>query len=142
MDVKEQRFLRLFNTTDYFAFGTLWKIKNDLWRKAIPNFVSKNDEGYHPAVCLGKKNLTSLYQPVPMLLGSHSNKTGFRIWNFSENEKNRPGFFKIKPYYFHPADSVGFHHGIKRNEFKPRLSPDEISELKKHLLKKGVRFDE
>ena len=141
MNVKEQRFIQLFNTTDYFALGTLWKIKNALWRKAIPNFVSKNDEGHHPAICLGKKNLTSLYQPVPMLLGSHSNKTGFRIRNFSENEKSKPGFFKIKPYYFSPADTVGAHRGIKRNEFKPRLTPDEIAELKKYLLEKGVQFD-
>lgn len=108
MNVKEQRFIQLFNTTDYFALGTLWKIKNALWRKAIPNFVSKNDEGHHPAICLGKKNLTSLYQPVPMLLGSHSNKTGFRIRNFSENEKKDRDFSRSNHIIFTRRIAWGF----------------------------------
>lgn len=142
MDIKEQRMISLFNTTNYFAFGTLWKIKNYLWQKVIPDFVSKKDTGHHPALSLGKKNITSLCQTIPMLLGSHSNKIGFPIHNFSETEKGAAGFFKIRPFLFCVADAVGPQKGIERNEHKPRLDAKEISELKTYLLKKGVRFDD
>ena len=142
MDINEQRYVDLFNTVDCFAFGTLWKIRNFLWRTVIDGFVSKNDESYHPAVSLGRRKLTSLYQSVPMLFGSHSNKTGFPIRNFTCGAKGTPGFFKIRPYFFRAADAVGPRRGIEQNEYKPRLDPEEIRELKTYLVKKGVRFDD
>lgn len=142
MNINEQRSIALFNAVDFFAFGTLWKIKNFLWRKAIKGFVSKNGAGFHPAVSLGKKNLTSFQQTVPMLLGSHSNKTGFPIRGFSAEKEKHIGFFKIKPYRFKIADAVGPRRGIEPNSYKPHLDQAEIAELKKYLSKKGIRFDE
>lgn len=141
MDVHEQRVLKLFHTTNYFAFGKLWKVKNFLWRRAVPGFVSKNDQGMHPAVSLGKKNLASIYQTVPMLLGSHSNKKGFLIQGFSKRSR-KDGFFKIKPYYLPAADAIGAHRGIEPNDFKSSLDPKEMAELKHYLTMKGVRYDD
>jgi len=142
MDINEQRYINLFNAVNYFAFGTLWKVKNFLWRKAVSGFVSKNDDEYHPAVSLGKKNLTSLYQTVPMLLGSHSHKTGFPIHNFSPKKDNQTSFFKIRPYFLQASGAVGIQRGIEPNEYKPRLGQKEISELKDYLRKGGIRFDD
>ena len=142
MDINEQRYVSLFNTVNYFAFGTLWKIRNLLWRKVVKGFVSKNDDEYHPAVCLGRKNLKSLYQTVPMLLGSHSHKTGFPIRDFVPDKKKKPSFFKIRPYFFSAADAAGSQRTIEQNEYKPRLEQDEISELKAWLRKGGIHFDD
>lgn len=142
MDINEQRYVNLFNTVNYFAFGTLWKIKNSLWHNVIYGFVSKNDAAYHPAVSLGRKDLTSLYQTVPMLLGSHSQKTGFRISDFTGTTRGRIGFFRIRPYYFFAADAAGANRGISRNEHKPCLEQTENTELKAYLQRKGVKFDE
>ena len=142
MEINEQRYVSLFNAVNYFAFGTLWKIRNILWRKVVHGFVSKNDDEYHPAVCLGRKNLTSLYQTVPMLLGSHSHKTGFPIRDFAPGKNKKPSFFKIRPYLFSVADAAGSQRAIEQNEYKPHLEQDEISELKAYLRKGGIRFND
>jgi len=142
MDVSEQRYVDLFNAVNYFAFGTLWKIQNSLWKMVVNGFVSKDDSDFHPAVSLGREKLTSLYQSVPMLLGSHSHKKGFPIHNFSHARERAASFFKIKPYFVNAVDATGSNPRIKRNDYKPRLEQEEISELKKLLAEKGIRYDD
>lgn len=142
MDINEQRYAGLFNAVNYFSFGTLWGINNFLWRKVVHGFVLKNDNQYHNAVCLGRKKLTSLYQTVPMLPGSHSHKTGFPIRNFVPSKHKKLSFFKIRPYLFSAADAAGSQRAIEQNEYKPRLGQDKISELKTWLRKGGIRFDD
>ena len=142
MCVNEQRYVNLFNAIDYFAFGSLWRVRNSLWRKAINGFVSKDDTDYHPGLSLGKKNLTSIKETVPMLLGSHSHKTGFPIRNFSPKKSKKMSFFMIKPFFLSVSDAVGDQCGIVPNEHKPRLEKDEKNELITHLLKRGIRFDD
>ena len=142
MEQPDPRYVPLLNAVDFFAFGKLWKIKNRLWKKVDPDFVSKVDEGYHPAISLGKKNLTSLYQLVPMLLGSHSLKTGFPLLDFTKSNSSRLGFFKIRPFLFYACEAVGPNKGIEPNLNKSHLEPLEQSALKDYLRKKGVSFDD
>lgn len=138
----EQKLLELVKFTRSFHFGSLWWIKDVVWKLANPNFVVKNSRRKHPGICINQKKIQSLYQTLPMLLGSHSCKNGLWVQNLSEKSEKREkigkGYFAIRPYGLALFHTIGSVPGIEANNFKPMLSDEEKEELKTMLLKKGI----
>ncbi len=128
----EQRKLDLINTVCDISLGTLWWIANWLWKTEIPHFDEKHPDGKHPALSLGGRDFTSLYQTVPMLLGSHANRSGFPAKGISADEASHCTLFRIKPYSFCIRHVLGDDPGITGNSFKHKLNDMEKEDFKEY----------
>lgn len=138
----ESRMIALINTARSFHFGSLWWIKDLVWKSVNADFKVKNIRKKHPAICIGCKKITSLYQTLPMLLGSHSIHSGLWVKDLSpkaqKGEKMNKGYFAIRPYNIMVSNTIGDAPGIEGNVFKPELSDSEKIELKAKLAAKGI----
>lgn len=136
----------LINFTHDFSFGSLWWVKDTLWKILKKDFHLSKKKKYHPALCLGGKKVTSIYQTVPMLFGSHSNNSGFPLDGLTSKEdkkdKERYGYFPLRCYNIAVNNMFGKEPGLSRNSFKSKLNETEMNELKKYLVKKGISFNE
>ena len=136
-----ERWLKLINIVKNFSFGTLWWIKDTVWKKSDPGFVIKNHKKYHPGCSIGGRKFSSLMQTIPMLLGSHSINHGMPIENLTQKRKNGKGYFAIRPFNICVCNVIGRDPGVYENFFKPELTADEKKQLKILLHSKGIEFD-
>ena len=141
---QEERMLNLFNRLKVFSFGSLWWIRDTVWKSANRNFHVSSSSKKHPACCLGKRDFKSLGQHVPMLLGSHSNQTGFIVKDLTEMSKKTKdfGFFTLRPYKIPVRHAIGSNPDVERNPFKPSLSDYEKLSLKAYLKPMGISYEE
>ena len=141
---QEQRMLNLLNDLNVFSFGSLWWIRDAVWKSVNRSFHVSSPDKKHPACCLGKREFNSLGQHVPMLLGSHSNHTGFIVRDLTETSKKTKdyGFFALRPYRIPVRHAIGSNPDIKRNAFKSSLSDYEKLSLKAYLNPMGITYDE
>ena len=141
---QEKRVLDLLNSLKVFSFGSLWWIRDHVWKNANSNFHVTSPDKRHPACCLGQRDFNSLGQHVPMLLGSHSNRSGFIVKDVSESSKKTRdyGFFALRPYEIPVQHAIGSDPDIDRNKFKPSLTDREKQTLKTYLKSMGISFDE
>ena len=141
---QQQRMLDLINFVKPFSFGSLWWIRDSVWKSANTMFVTSSIDKKHPACCLGKREISSLGQHIPMLLGSHSNRVGFIVRNMTETSQKTKdyGFFWLRPYKIPVRHVVGSNPDIERNRFKPSLSDYEKISLKAYLKPMGIPYDE
>lgn len=143
MVTEEQRKVEAIKHFFDFSLGTLWWVKDSLWESQISGFVRKKKNKSHPGLSLGRKNISSLYQTVPMLLGSHSNRDGFPLNGLSEKEIFATGgCTRVVPCFFPIRHVYGADPDILKNTFKPKLNEFEMLHLKRYLTKKGVSYDE
>ncbi len=144
--MNEAKLVALINIGRSFHFGTLWWIKDLIWKCVKPEFKVKAPDNKHPAICIGSKKITSLYQTLPMLLGSHSIHSGVWVEKLTpkaeEREKMGKGYFAIRPYNIGVFHTLGSDPGIEQNVFKPELSKEEKEELKKQLSYRGIVINE
>ena len=140
----QQRMLDLINFANPFSFGSLWWIRDSVWKSVNKKFVISSAAKKHPACCLGKRSFQSLGQHVPMLLGSHSNHTGFIVSDLTETSKKTKdyGFFALRPYRIPVRHAIGSDPDIERNAFKTSLSDYEKLSLKAYLKPMGISYDE
>ena len=139
--MNEKRCIKAINMLCDFSFGTLWWVKDIVWKEAEPNFHLKNSKKKHPAICLGRREVCSLYQTLPMLLGSHSHSFGIYVNKLSEKKKSRDlrnGYFALRPYSIAVRHIIGNDPGISRNSYKPVLTDEEKIELIKKLQERGI----
>jgi len=64
----EERLLQAINKLMNLSRGTLWIVKDQIWAKAIENFVLQRKA--HPGLAIGKRSFLSLQDTMPMLLGT------------------------------------------------------------------------
>lgn len=142
----ESKMIALINIARSFHFGSLWWVKDLVWKSVKADFKVKNIRKRHPAICIGSRKITSLYQTLPMLLGSHSTRSGLCVKDLSskaeKREKMGKGYFAIRPYNIMVANTIGSDPGIEENIFKPELSDSEKKELKAKLAAKGIIIHE
>ena len=73
-DVRKLRILRLLQTCLDVSLGTVWRVREDLWRERFQQQDQRYDQHgtrtWHPAVSLRQGPLTSLHEIIPMLHGS------------------------------------------------------------------------
>ena len=142
----EEKMIALINAVRSFHFGSLWWIKDLVWKSVKQDFFVRDSHKRHPAICIGCKKITSLYQTLPMLLGSHSLNFGVWVKGLSpkaeKREKISKGYFAVRPYNIMVFNTVGSDPGIEPNAFKPELSDEEKKELKEKLAAKGIVIHE
>lgn len=142
----DKKWVDLINFVSDFSFGSVWWIKDTLWKILKPDFYLKKRKKYHPALCLGGRKITSVYQTIPMLFGSHSNKSGFILDGLTsqkdKKDKEKHGYFSIRCYNVAVHNMMGQDPYLIRNRYKPMLNDNEKYEFKKYLIKKGIRFYE
>lgn len=129
MDNDERRFQALDFLFDY-SKGTLWRVKDRVWKEVIPNFVVKRKE--HPGLSIGRKRVSSIYDTIPMLIGT-SKKSGrsFIVKNFYNNSESKDKvthFNVLRPYSIR-FNEFGVAKGVSVNTEKPRLTPEGVRQL-------------
>lgn len=132
MDNDERRFQALDFLFDY-SKGTLWRVKDRVWKEVIPNFVVKRKE--HPGLSIGRKRVSSIYDTIPMLIGT-SKKSGkpdeiFFIKNFynDPNKKDKLTYFNVLRPHSIRFNEFGVAKGVSVNTENPRLTPEEVRQL-------------
>ena len=139
----EESWVDLINLTKDFSFGTLWWVRDRVWKAVKPDFHLKNPRKKHPACCLGRKKIESIFQTIPMLLGSHSFQDGFAVDGVSfDANKNKHGYFAFRPYNIAAFYVIGRDPDMVMNESKPKLTDKEQRQLKSYLKNRGVDFYE
>lgn len=96
-------------------FGTLWWVREDLWKQSYPNY--KSDRAAHPAVSIRSKTARVDFSYVPMLHG-RSEKSAIAILGLSRYHPERPTYFG---HILRPA-----HIGV--SEFKAQTNNPNIDQ--------------
>ena len=148
---KSERLLNAINCFELISKGSLWIVDEKIWDSAIDGFIPKRKG--HPGLVFALKRYKSLEDTVPMMIGS-SRKVGYSLCVknvFDDKSEKKETFFtaiRPKPISVDDAPSSGLvanrfagkHTGISRNPYKSLLDADEMAELDKYLLRKGVRL--
>ncbi len=144
----EERLLQAINKLMNLSRGTLWIVKDQIWAKAIENFVLQRKA--HPGLAIGKRSFLSLQDTMPMLLGtSRSLNRGFAVADVLQRGTGQKTYFSIiRPTSlssnllpFVPAiEFCGSHPNISRNDCKPSLSKKELDEFNHYLRNKGLNL--
>lgn len=130
---------RRFGTLDFlfdYSKGTLWWVKDRLWKEAIPGFHRKRIG--HPALSLSRRQLTGLYGPVPMAIGlTKAMRQGFSVKNITN--PTSPGVDRLTHFgVLRPRrirfNELGAADGVSPNDYKPRLDQGETRRLDKMLF--------
>lgn len=143
-----QRLLDAINTLNPASRGTLWLVKDEVWKQIIPRFVCKRKG--HPGLSLGRKEkYRSLLDTVPMMIGTSKNHDGLRIDNAMpiSSRKSCSTYFSIlrplmivgKEEPFAVKNFTGHSEFIQKNHDKPRLDADEMFRLEAYLFGKGIQ---
>jgi hypothetical protein len=121
---------RYFNALDFlldYSKGTLWWVNDLLWKEADDNFVVKRKG--HPGLSLARRRVKSIYDVVPMLIGTTKNGgRSVSVENITEPVKGstrRTHFSVVRPFPLRFGE-FGKRSGIYRNDYKPRISDREM----------------
>ena len=129
MDTAKRRFEALDFLLDY-SKGTLWWVNDLLWKEVNENFVVKRKG--HPGLSLARRKAESLYDVVPMLIGTTKNGgRSVTVENITEPVKGstrRTHFSVVRPYPLRFGE-FGKKNGIYGNDYKPRISNSEMALL-------------
>ena len=138
MDSDERRFRALDFLLDY-SKGTLWRVKDCIWDKAIKGFVVKRKE--HPGLSIGCRRMASLYDTVPMLIGTTKNSgMSVPVKNFygdPESKDRITHFGVLRPYPIR-FNEFGASESVVSNSAKPRIEDIEMKDLNRILKVVGV----
>jgi hypothetical protein len=138
MESAERRFNALDFLLDY-SKGTLWWVNDLLWKEADDNFVVKRKG--HPGLSLARRRVKSIYDVVPMLIGTTKNGgRSVAVGNITETIKGSTRsthFSVVRPFPLRFGE-FGKKSGIYRNDYKPRISDSEM-ELLNSMLEMEVR---
>lgn len=129
MEKSERRFQALSFLLDY-SRGTLWRVKDRIWDKVIEGFVMKRKE--HPGLSLGRKKLASLYDTIPMLIGTskkHGRSLVVRDFYEDSDSTGKVTYFCVLRPYPIRFDEFGSSERILHNITKPRLDDNEMKQL-------------
>ena len=144
----ESRLLEAINKLSLAERGTLWNVKDNVWERAIEDFECKRIS--HPGLSISRKRYTSLFDTVPMMIGTSKYKPGgFWVENVMPNAKVKKTltFFNVIRPRPIPADEVppmtieafmGNNDDVKRNTDKSRLNQEEMVRLDCYLHNRGI----
>lgn len=136
MESAERRFKALDFLLDY-SKGTLWWVKDRLWKEADPRFVVKRNG--HPGLSVCRRHASGLYDIVPMLIGTTKKYDPcVKVKNLddpAEAGERTTHFAVLRPKRLRFND-FGSAKGIYPNDYKPRIDLDEMNQLDE-LLKWG-----
>ena len=149
-----QRLLHAINELALASKGSLWFIKEAIWRDIIPNYVVKRKA--HPGLVFANKRYSSLIDTVPIMIGSSTDCSYNRGFPVQDVMPRSPR--KIKMTFFtaiRPCaapmketsqnrltinDFTGHNPNVSRNLDKSSLDAEEMRRLDDYLLGKGLHI--
>ena len=138
MEKEERKFLALDFLLDY-SKGTLWRVKDHIWDKAIKGFVWKRKE--HPGLSIATSHAGFLCDTIPMLIGTTKNPgRSVCVRNFyaDSESKNRITYFGVLRPGLIRFNEFGTSKSVIMNSAKARLDESEMEDLDKRLKIEGV----
>lgn len=73
-EAKEKRLSRLLDTCIDMSFGTVWRVREEIWKQSFrqqgQRYDWESDRKWHPGVSLRSTPLTNVHEYAPMLHGS------------------------------------------------------------------------
>lgn len=145
----EQRKLDAFNLLSLPPKGSIWIIKESVWA-AMDRFVPQRKR--HPGLVFAKKHYASLYDTVPVMIGTSKNYCGLQVARvFGDSSQKKYTYFSvIRPCVANAVEDslnpfivqsfTGLDPDIKRNQEKPSLDADEMQKLDDYLESKGIHI--
>ena len=147
------RLLAMFNSFYNYSVGTLWKVREDLWKEKLSKDYNSSRK-WHPALSVRNGKITTTYDRIPILFGTSKGKHKRHVvvkGVTREGGKNKLTFFGkfIVPMYMadftgqnsQPRNLTGWEldsRPIVKNCDKPKLTDDEFNQLKNWMKKKGL----
>lgn len=151
MDIDKRRLAAFKALYDLGRRGTLWRVLNNVWSRAVPNFVWKKrgngKPGMHAGLALGRRSdVTALFQFYPMCIGT-SKKKGISLGVKDVFQLDKSGkhpsqtYFAIRPYPVRFADFFG-QEGRQIEPMRPKtcLTKDELRRFNNLLLARGLHI--
>jgi hypothetical protein len=149
------RFMMGFNFIYNYRRGSLWRIKESLWKERLVNNNYKSDRIWHPGLSIKKNRIVESLEKIPMLHGSSkgSKKKSIIVKGISkEGGKDKKTYFGrlIAPIYM--SDFTGNKkpenkrlvvweldtQPIVANHHKPHITDEEMNQLDKWMREKGI----
>lgn len=129
MNNEERRFKALDVLLDY-SKGTLWWVKDRIWDEVIPEFKKKRQG--HPGLSISRRRAQSLYDVVPMLIGTSKYPgRSVKVSNLRNPEEagERTTYFSVLRPYPIRFNEFGSSEGVCANSHKPRIDKCEAQQL-------------
>ena len=145
MSIEDQRRFDMLMEMMDLGRGTLWLVKDRLWKQGSSEVVIPCKD--HPGLALGRDDFQSLQDTMPMLIGSERmpcNGRSFSVKNVIADKPWRKTWFTvIRPGQMLPQLPLGEFLGgeqanITRNSHKPSLTLAEKREFELYLKNQGV----
>ena len=133
MDSGERRLKALEFLLDY-SRGTLWWVKDRLWKEVNPDFVVKRRG--HPGLSISNRKAGSLYDYIPMAIGTTKRPQHcVVVKNMTDPEEcgERVTHFAVLRPMRLRFDDFGSSEGVFMNEYKPRIDSAEMKSLDEML---------
>ena len=131
-----------FNFLFDYSIGTLWQIKEELWKERIhQNEQYDSDRVWHPGLSIQRNRVVESYELIPILHGTSkgSKKTSIVVKEITEyGGKNKRTFFGR---IFAPIQITDFlldKHSISKNRHKSKITSEEMVLLESWMQKKGL----
>ena len=154
-DVYRQRWELLLTTCFDMGRGTLWQVREDLWKQHLKIHYNSN-RVWHPGLSLMKRKLGSIREYVPMLHGTTDKRGPVVVKGITtdKGEDHTTSFGRIIRPTPLPATAmipVGSTkkelpktntlrtRGISQNIHKPRITDKEMKELNNWLATRGLQ---
>ena len=147
------RKISAFNLLFDYSIGTLWKIREDLWKERDLNYDQNSNRKWHPALSIKQVPVCDSLEAIPVLHGTSkgSKYTSVIVKNLMEkNTPDKETYFgriiapMIMPDFTDAEKSDVLIVGdlsvkrIEKNSYKPKVTDEEMKQLKKWLLRKGM----
>lgn len=140
MESEERRFNALDFLLDY-SKGTLWWVKDRVWKEADDSFVVKRKG--HPGLSICNQKMRGLHSIVPMLVGTsakhngHGNVVVKDVFPPELRNQNNTTYFSVYRPKSIRFDEFGSSKGIVANADKPRITVAEERQLDSFLKSIG-----
>lgn len=146
MDLEERQFAAITALYDLSRRGTLWRVLNTLWKRAIPGFVEKRNKkggvGCHAGLALGKKTVNCITDIFPMCIGtSRKHGKSIRVSDVFPSSAKKTTYFAIKPVRVQIKDFfIDGERQISPMPGKAALTDGELKEFESALARNGLHI--
>ena len=143
----------LFNCVRDYSIGTIWRVREDVWKERKTDYDQTSNRLWHPGLSIKRTKINNSLEAIPMLHGTSrgSKRKSVIIKGITEEEgPEKKTYFGriIAPLLMSDfTDSeksdkqvvkeFDVQH-IVRNSHKPKITDEEMVQLKKWLVKKGM----
>lgn len=159
-EVRSIRLRRLLETCIDASFGTVWRVREELWRERFREEGQPYDQNgtrqWHPGISMRESPLTSLFELLPMLHGSSGDHGPVVVRGLTrECGPDHPASFGriVRPARFSASEITstaadtqkdrltGWMIDRKRvaaNLDKPKLNESELADLRSWAQRRGL----